>query len=176
MSDLFPVPQKRGRAFSVYHMGVALVQGAALLIGGIVIHAVAAADTVVVPVFWRDAVGWQAVFLMIGAPGLTVGVARKDVFANLRVRRGGPSHRPCVKRFGLPCRAQKAFGFWMSGNALYAIVLFGFPAWMPTVFIRKFGMTAGDVGQIYGLIVACRRCDRHDPGRCAVRLAVVARR
>jgi hypothetical protein len=48
---------------------------------------------------------------------------------------------------------RRAFGFFILGVSLYSIVLFGYPLWMPTVFIRKFGMTAGDVGPIYGAIL-----------------------
>jgi len=48
---------------------------------------------------------------------------------------------------------KRAFGCWIGAVSLYAVVTFGYPAWMPTVFVRKHGMSAGDVGAIYGMLV-----------------------
>jgi MFS family permease len=150
MADLFP-PQKRGRAFSIYHMGVSMGQGAALVVGGLVIRAVSTAEEVSVPLVGMMR-SWQVVFLVVGLPGLLLALLALTMREPERAhtRADFPSVREAVAFLGAH---RPAFVLWLAGVSLYAIVLFGFPAWMPTVMVRKFAMTPGEIGPIYGTIV-----------------------
>ncbi len=157
IGDSFP-RAKLAKALGIYNVGISLGSGLALLLGGIVIGAVSKAAPVVLPV-----VGalkpWQTTFLVVSIPGALLGLI---LLATVRepARRGvvldssGQVSRPSLggviaylwghKRVYLPLYA---------GYSLYALVNFGFAAWIPTCLIRSFGWTAAETGQRYGLAV-----------------------
>jgi MFS family permease len=150
MADLFP-PEKRGRAFSVYHMGVSMGQGTALVVGGLVIRAVSDVEQIEIPVLGLMRT-WQVVFLVVGLPGLILALLALTMREPVRptARADLPSVREALAYLRLH---KRALGLWLTGVSLYAVTLFGFPAWMPSVLTRKFGMSPGDIGPIYGAIV-----------------------
>jgi MFS family permease len=150
LADLFP-RESQARAISIYQTGIAMGQGLALLIGGYVIHLVAGVPQVTVPVLGQVR-SWQMVFIFIGAPGLLLALLAITIKEPLRrtLKSDVPSIREALSFLA---RNKRAFGCWLFGTAMFAAVTFGFPAWMPTVFIRKFGMTASEVGAIYGSMV-----------------------
>jgi MFS family permease len=150
LADLFP-RDKQARAISIYQAGIAMGQGFALLIGGYVIHAVSKMPDVTAPIFGQIR-SWQLVFVIIGAPGLLLALLALTIKEPLR--RTPKTDVPSVtEALVFMMRNKRAFGGWMLGTALFATVTFGFPAWMPTVFIRKFGMTASEVGASYGAMM-----------------------
>jgi MFS family permease len=126
-------------------------QGLALLIGGFVIHVVAGMPVVTAPLV-GEVRSWQMVFVIIGAPGLLLALLALTIREPLRrtLKSDVPSIREAL---AFMMRNKRAFGCWIFGTAMFATVTFGFPAWMPTVLIRKFGMTASEVGTVYGAMV-----------------------
>ena len=150
LADLFP-PHQQGRAFSVYHTGVSMGQGLALIIGGLVIQAIATTPEVTLPVLGTMR-SWQTVFVIIGLPGLILALLALTMREPSRGVRN--AEMPTLREtLAFMMQHKRAFGCWLGGVSLYSIVLFGYSAWMPTVLIRTFGMAAGDVGKIYGTIV-----------------------
>ncbi len=154
ISDSFP--QRRiPRAFSIFMMGPYLGGGLALIFGGILLDRAARWDLGGVPLL-DGLAPWQLVFMMVGLPGLlvimlfafvrepkryetaTTGSARGRDLAD--VRRGFVERRG----FYLP---------FYTGMALMVIALYGFPAWMPAVLTRQFGVPAAQVGIQYGVLV-----------------------
>ncbi|WP_397453061.1 MFS transporter [Pseudomonas sp. NA-150] len=72
LGDYFP-PHKRGLALGVYTAAIVFGGGVALIIGGLVVQAVSAHPTINLPIIGATR-SWQAVFFIVGLPGLLVGL------------------------------------------------------------------------------------------------------
>lgn len=151
ISDSFPA-DRIPRAFSIYMMGPYLGGGLALIFGGILLEAAGSWHVSLL----SGLAPWQIVFLLVGVPGFVVALllrfareperheARCDAAAT---RAGWPEVRRSFaerKRFYLP--------FYV-GMALMVVALYGFPAWMPAMLQRQFGMSAARTGIDYGALV-----------------------
>jgi MFS family permease len=153
LADLFP-PEKRGKAFSVYSLGIYLGAGIAFGIGGLVVGALTQSPTVVVPVF-GEIRSWQAVFLIIALPSLIA----SPFFLLLKepARRGmaAPGER-------LPVKATASYVWQRRGLFLPYFIGFGIIvmanfatlAWTPEFFIRQFGSSPRDAGVMIGMMMA----------------------
>lgn len=148
-------PEKLARAFSFYNAGLFIGSGLALVIGGAVIEITPALDLPVVGYLEP----WQVTFMYVGLPGLLVGLwvmtlrepKRLGLTASDDATMSLGSH---IKRaFGYIKTRPGAYLYHFFGFALYAFIWTGTAAWIPTHFIRNFGMTPGEVGGTYGLIV-----------------------
>ncbi len=72
IADSFP-PEKRGKPVAVYSAALSLGAGIASLIGAVVIGWTNNGETISVPVLGALS-GWQFAFVIVGAPGLILGV------------------------------------------------------------------------------------------------------
>ena len=148
-------PEKLARAFSFYNAGLFIGSGLALVIGGAVIEITPALDLPVV----GHLEPWQVTFIYVGLPGVLVGLwamslrepKRLGVTASedIRLSLGGHIKRTANYIITKP----KAYLFHFFGFAIYAFIWTGTAAWIPTHFIRIFGMSPGEVGGTYGVIV-----------------------
>jgi MFS family permease len=154
LTDSFP-RQKLGRALSIYHVGVTLGQGLALLVGGTIIKAASASETMTLPLIGVLRT-WQAIFVIVGLPGLVLALimittvrepARQGIQGETR------NYVPAGEAWRFLKRHMTAYGLWIAGYSLFGFVLFGFSAWIPTTIVRTFGLPAGDVGQRFGALL-----------------------
>ncbi|HLD67660.1 MAG TPA: MFS transporter [Pseudomonas sp.] len=156
IADSFPA-ERRATAISVYSMGVYLGSGLAFLLGGLVIKFASAQGDLVLPVF-GEVRPWQLIFLLLGAAGalftlLMLAVkepARRGVGAGVAIPLAEVGRYIRANRRTVLCHN---FGF-----AGLAFAGYGSSAWVPTFFIRTYGWDAGQVGIIYGSIVAVFGC------------------
>ena len=156
IADSFP-PERRATAISVYSMGVYLGSGIAFLLGGLVIQFASAQGDVVLPVL-GEVRPWQLIFLILGAAGILFTLlmlavhepARRGVGAGVAVPLAEVGRYIRSNRRTVLCHN---FGF-----AGLAFAGYGSAAWIPTFFIRTYGWDAGQVGVIYGSIVAVFGC------------------
>lgn len=139
IADSFP-SRLRGRAVSLYALGVPFGAWAGLTLGGVV----------------SDLVGWRATFLVIGAPGLVLAL-----IAFLWVRdppRGGYDRVASRERsFTLVealgfMRRSPAFLLICMSIGLLAISTSSFQGWAPTYLIRNRGLSSSTVGELCGTI------------------------
>ena len=154
IADSFP-PRNLGRAIGVYSSGVFFGAGIAFMIGGAVIGALEAVQTMTLPLV-GEIRSWQAVFFIVGAPGVLFALLMLTV--------------PEPKRRGLPApdapAGRELSGLWQYmrdnrrvvaghflGFSLLAIVFNGYVAWAPTQLIRDFGVSAGEAGQALGAVI-----------------------
>lgn len=150
IADLFP-PERRPLAMSVYAMGGSIGVGLSLLVGGAVIDFVGAATRTTLPLIGAVAT-WQAVLIIVGLAGLVV------AFATLLLpepqRRGRGADAPTGVRDGVAflLTQKRRFGLLFGAIALYGLVAYAVLGWVPTLFIRVHGWTAGEVGLRYGLV------------------------
>lgn len=156
IADSFP-PERRATAISVYSMGVYLGSGIAFLLGGLVIQFASAQGNVVLPVL-GEVRPWQLIFLILGVAGVLFTLlmlavrepARRGVGAGVAVPLAEVGRYIRSNRRTVLCHN---FGF-----AGLAFAGYGSAAWIPTFFIRTYGWDAGQVGVIYGSIVAVCGC------------------
>ncbi len=156
ISDSFP-NDRLGSAMSVYGSGIYLGSGLALLLGGAVIASLAENPLVTLPLFGGVA-SWRIIFLVVGMPGLIVGLwvltlrepprqkailTRNGAVAALTVRQ---TIVEIFKRRGAV--AGIAIGLMFQAIALYAYML-----WSPEMLRRSFGWPAHFTGLTMGVIV-----------------------
>src|SRR6202034_994888 len=160
LADLFP-PAKLPRAIGVLNFGFVFGLGTSLLIGGTIVHLVAALPPVTLPL-----VGllrpWQYAFFLVGIPGLIVAALFSTVLEPIRRGRitgpAAPTGRRLatvpvrdVVRFAWGNRA--TYGPLFAGVALQTVLAFGIQSWTPSFFIRTYGWTIAQIGWTQGLII-----------------------
>jgi MFS family permease len=147
ISDEFP-PEQRPRAMSLYISAAYVGGGIATIAGGALI---AMMPPVSLPLIGHME-PWQALFGVVGLPGLLVALwvltLREPKRTGLKA---GPQPSLGELKEFLSVR-RGAFGFLILGYAMSGVMWQAAIAWIPTYFIRIFGWTASQVGLPYGLI------------------------
>lgn len=155
IADYFP-KDRLGTAIGVYSLGIYLGSGLAMMLGGWVTGRVTEAAMWTLPLI-GDIRPWQAVFVVLGLPGLIlalwVGTLREPTRGAMS---GGTSAAPLplaeVVRYIK--RHRRAFLGHNLGFACIAMVNYGWAYWVPTWLQRVHGWTAQHVGLYYGLWTA----------------------
>lgn len=148
IADYFP-PRQRTQALSIY-IGAAYVgSGLATMIGGALI---AAMPVVVLPHLGRLE-PWQAVFIVIGLPGVLLALWMLTLREPPRtgVKAGVPPHFREVLRY--MAERKSSYFLIIIGFSLSGLMWNGAVAWLPTFFMRSFGWTTAQVGLNYGLTI-----------------------
>ena len=146
IGDYFP-PDRRTLALSLY-IGAAYVgAGLATMIGGTLISAMPAVTWPVVGYLEP----WQAIFVLIGLPGILVAGLVLTVREPPRreVKSGVQPHFREVLRYMRDHAA--TYGLIITGFAMSGMIWNGSVAWWPTYFMRTFGWSTAEVGMRYGL-------------------------
>lgn len=146
--------RRLGLAVGLYSMGAYVGSGLALVLGGQITASVPRGD-VVLPLL-GVVHGWQLVFLIVGLPGLLVALwastlrepRRADTAAGMA--REKPSLAEVAGYFRANARPIVLVNLCV---AFAAMTLYGLAAWVPSFFIRTFGLTAGEAGRTFGLII-----------------------
>lgn len=153
LADYFP-KDRLGRALGVYSLGIYLGSGIALVLGGWIVGGVSGSDLLVLPL-----VGgihpWQAVFLVIGIPGVFLAILMRTVREPIRGAMGGRTVTevlPAREVFDYVARHWRAFLAHCSGYGLIALVNYGMAAWVPAFIMRHYGWTVTRTGAIYGVL------------------------
>lgn len=142
-------------ATTIYLTAPYIGGGLALIIGGIVIGYTGQTGLIVLPFAVMH--GWQVAVAVVGLLGavpilllLTIPEPRRGALAL-----AGDD----LRRFGFwegTAFMLKRWRFYVMlflGVSFISILLNSVPAWAPTMFIRQFGMSAHNVGLIYGVLV-----------------------
>ena len=144
------VPRERlGTAIGTYSMGIYLGVGLAQIIGGAIVALVGGGGHWVVPGL-GEVRPWQAVFILIGLPGLLIAALMLTV--REPARRVAPedpamSIREIVEYFRTHIRT---FGAHHVGAALIALCNYGMGSWLPTFFVRTYGWEVSHAGYLLG--------------------------
>lgn len=162
ISDYFP-PHARARALGVYSLGIPLGSALGLLFGGYI----------------ATRFSWRAAFLALGFAGLalaplllaTVGDPGRGAYDRQATQRSDPSWREVAQKL-----AQKP-GFWLLsvGAGCGSIMGYGLLFWLPSFFMRSYGMTLIEVSRLLGallliggsagIVLGGYLADRHGPRR-----------
>jgi MFS family permease len=159
IADFFP-RERLTLATAMYAMGGTAGAGMAFLVGGTIISLVTQHDVFPIPLI-GDVRSWQAVFIIIGIPGLVLSLL---IFTLAEpVRRGRTNLLPA----GLSWRAtygallkfigaRRQFFFWhYLGFTFASAVIVGCVGWYPAHMARTFHMSTGRIGLTLGLTIIC---------------------
>lgn len=157
LSDYFP-REKRGRAISMYSMGLGIGAGLALVLGGQVIAAISDGPSLTLPLI-GEIYGWQIVFLVVGLPGLIVAAMMftvQEPYRRDRIRVGGEVQQELSIREVLAflMTHRRTYGSHFFGLSVMSIIGNAYLAWIPTVFIRSWGWGIAEISLYYGLVVS----------------------
>lgn len=145
--------QRLPRAMSVFMLGPSLGGGLALIAGGVVIGSAATLAQ------WFPLLSglatWQLTFVMVGAPGLLLAAVLLTVREPPRVSagKGADPHFSLRETVAFFWQARAFYGRYFIGLSLLAIVIYGFPTWMPAYLIRHYGADPAEVGLRLGVQV-----------------------
>lgn len=140
------------RAMSIYSLGIFIGAGLALIIGGIVVSALAATPYVEVPLLGTFR-SWHAVFLAVGPPGIVVALWVSTLKEPVRKR---PADAEENASFSLSAITQ-FLGEWprmslsLFIGAGFLSILSYLDAWYPELFIRMYGWHPDQAGRVNGL-------------------------
>lgn len=158
ITDIFP-KHRLATALSVYGMGIYLGGGAALMLGGAIIHWTGEA-AITLPVV-GELSGWRVVFLMVASP---VFILTPLLFTIAEpVRRGLKTVQDARGRArSVKASLGETLGFIGANWATFACHTIGFSflsfsaygasAWVPSLFERSHGWTRAEVGYIFGIV------------------------
>ena len=147
LADSYP-PESRGRAISFAQVGSPLGSLVAMVGGGWILTGL---DTsgLLQRLGW-GVESWHAVFMILGGPGLVLAVLIGRIKEPPRVERpaaakaSGSGMIQLIRAYPVGLISFAAFKTF--GAMLSYILL----AWMPTIFISGYGLSAGEAGSIVG--------------------------
>lgn len=153
IADSFP-PERRALPIAVYTSGVHGGSALANIVGGLVVGYTMAGRLAGVPLLGSLS-GWQAVFVIIGVPGLffapflfTIAEPRRQEW----LARSNVSFREVLSYINTHRRAYLSTIF---GGAFSAMSGYGSSAWVPALFARRYGWPPSAIGPMLGAIMLC---------------------
>jgi len=155
VSDSFP-PQTLSRALSVFALGIPIGTGLTNLIGGPLVQGLAKGGPIDVPLVGATQ-PWQAVFFVIGLPGLLLALATLWV-----IREPARRETTTVQIETAPPLSAVFAYLWQHrcmylpiflGMAFIALFCYGASAWFPALLQRRWGFTVREAGLFLGTCI-----------------------
>ncbi|NOW45320.1 MFS family permease [Novosphingobium sp. SG751A] len=156
ISDSF-APAKRGRAMSVYTMGVFVGSGLALVLGGMAVTATSGHALINMPLAGLVR-PWQAAFMVVGLPGLLVAALMLLLREPPRRERAGQTMPSLAQTLAFFRARAATIGCIVVGFGVNSIISYGLSAWVPSLFIRVHHWAAADIALAYGLVLLTAGC------------------
>lgn len=154
ISDYFD-KTRRALAISIYAIGYPIGGGLALIIGGGLLTYFGGSGATGIGFF--DAMEpWQKVFVMVGLPGVAVAALLATIREPARRETGGIGGKD-----GVPVREAvryiagrwRLYGMLIGVTSLSGLLAIGVSLWYPTFLVRTYGLSVGEVGLYYGLLM-----------------------
>lgn len=141
IADYFP-PGERARALGVYSFGIPIGGAVGLAFGGMIV----------------EAFDWRIAFVTMGIAGILIAPLFK-LFVRDPVR-GGSEHAPAAAAPKLAeafrsITRKPAFWLISLGSALGSTASYGIAFWIPSFYVRSFGMPLSQVTLFYAGVVLC---------------------
>ena len=155
LSDSFP-PHRLARSTSIFTMGITLGSGMAYILGGTVLGLISEPDPTSLPILGELA-PWQLAFIIVGAPGLIVGLLVMTITEPTRqglvqTKAGGKAQISTKDAFIFMKDRWRVYGPIFFSVAILGFLGYGYLNWYPTFMIRTYGMEASEVGLHFGTI------------------------
>ena len=160
LTDLFP-KDRLTTAMAVFTIGATIGSGTAYFFGGMIVDLVAQTPSYVLPIV-GEIRSWQAVFFVIGIPGMLLAFIvfsfPEPVRRNVREQvntdsmwRGVLNSYKKLLRF--MATQKRFFAHHYVGFALGSMVMSGSAIWYPAHMARSFGWSPGEIGLWLGSVV-----------------------
>lgn len=134
----YVAPENRAFAFGLHSTGAVVGVTLALILGG----------------YLEASVGWRHAMVIAAVPGIMLGFV---IAATLRE----PSRSDGADKALVPLReviahllSLKSYLWLLTSVCFGMLVEYGLNQWLPTYYVRQFGLSVADVGFRYGLTVA----------------------
>jgi MFS family permease len=160
IADYFP-KERLSSAMSVYMMGIQLGAGLALIIGGLVVHAISSMPPIDIPGYGLVA-PWRLTFVAVGAPGLLIAILLATV--KEPVRRSTRADQRSGQRVPLGEAVTEMAARWQSlaGMAVVigsqALSNYALLSWGPAFFERLHHWPRSDIGLTLGSLAIVSGC------------------
>lgn len=154
IGDYFP-PQRRGTAIGVFLLGMVLGAGVAIMVGGGVLQAVQDGLVAGIPLL-RDMSAWRAVLVLMALPGIVLVLlllTMREPTRRLHVGQETAHSLPLKEVLHDFVRFQRSLLPLYLGMALLAVGDYGMSNWIPALLSRRFAMSAGQIGDLFGSAV-----------------------
>jgi MFS family permease len=161
IADYFP-RERLSSALSVYMMGIQLGAGLALIIGGMVVHAITHMPPIEIAGFGPIA-PWRLVFVVVGVPGLLIAIVLATVKEPTR-RQGGSAQFTTTTNVPLGAAVDEVLQRWQSLLGLSLMIAcqalsnYALLGWAPIFFERVHAWPRNQTGIVLGLAVICSGC------------------
>ena len=159
ITDYFP-RDKRNLPISFYAMGIYFGSGLAAIVVGSVLDLVSQSGNITIPII-GELQPWQLTFIIVGLPGillvaLIMLTVKEPVRQELLAQGTGnlSRHMPLQETIQYFRNRWRTYGTIYVGYGIKAVLTYGYFAWMPTMFIRTYDWSAGEIGRLFGTIVA----------------------
>jgi MFS family permease len=154
IADLFP-RERLTTAMALYSLGATVGAGCAYFFGGMIVDLVAQTDLIDLPVVGTLR-SWQAVFLIVGIPGLLLGLLIFTLPEPVRRgRRGTDQSLSWRKTYGDLLKfigsRRRFFLCHYSAFTFASAVVAGSGTWYPAHMMRTFGWSASQIGLALGI-------------------------
>lgn len=153
LSDVFD-DRRIGRAMSIYHVGPYVGNGVALLLGGAIITHAPGWDLSAVPML-RSMRPWELAFLftaLLGVPAFLLMLLIREPQRRGASAAQGTAAIPLRDTFAVLRKERRFYGCFYGGMAMSNVAIYAFPAWLPALATRQFGVPVARVGLHYGMI------------------------
>lgn len=150
--DTFPLAS-RGRAFSLYNLGIALGGGASLFLVGALLKLFPDSAPATLPLV-GELRPWQAVLVIIGFSGVPIALLALLLREPMRAAAPGESaNSPSFAAAWVHVKAHwTVYLPLLLFNAFGGIAIFGYNAWIPTAISRLYGVAPPTVGMTLGTL------------------------
>lgn len=149
--DLFP-PAKRGTAIGVFLAGMTMGGGVSVAVGGLLLGALSSGAFARLPLLGQLA-PWRAVLVCLSLPGFAVALLTACLPEPPRRERAqtllDAALGPVLTFFA---RHGALFAAMFGAFALMQVADYGFSAWLPSLFLRRFAVVPAVAGPRIGLV------------------------
>ena len=152
IADYFK-PHERGKAISIFNLGIAGGAGLSLILGGQLIAMLTASNGIKIGLLVIDSLApWQIIFVFLGLSGLVFVIMMSGVKEPARTGRISLDAQWTLKQTLIFFRTNlRLYGAICLTMTMLSVVTFGALAWMPSFFVRVHGWSPADAGLYYGL-------------------------
>lgn len=147
------------RALSVYTMGIYIGAGLALILGGLVVQAIAEQPLTTVP-FLGEMKAWKTIFFVVGLPGLLlmliIWLTVKEPTRKGLMNNGISTAVPLSEVIRFARVNQRVLTFHFFGFSLIQLMANAIGLWIPTFFQRTHGWEVAEAGILFGgILLVC---------------------
>ncbi|KQX17753.1 MULTISPECIES: spinster family MFS transporter [unclassified Sphingomonas] len=136
IADIFP-PERRARALALYSFGIPIGSATGIVFGGVI----------------ATLIDWRSAFFIVGALGLLLAPVFRKYVRDPRGDRPVTAQAVSLRTVLATLLAKPSFWLLSLGAACSSMMGYGLFFWLPSFFVRSFGISLLDASLGYGAIL-----------------------